>query len=104
MPLDAFRAAVIDAAVPALEGYPENQADLLAKYCEQCLTVMKFVNVTYRGVPLYGFAFAVDKHGGLMVMTQESRTVVTLYGGEAEIVKKEDAPEDVPDVPAMPGR
>lgn len=102
-PVGAFAEKVVRAAVSALEGYPENQPELLQKYCEHCVTVMKFVNTTYRGVPLYGFAFAVDKHGGLMVMTQESRTVVTLYGGEVRIAKKGEGPE-TPAVPDMPGR
>ena len=95
---------VVSAAVRDLEWFPENRADLIQAYCEHCRTVMKFVDVTYRGMPLYGFAFAVDRHGGLMVMTQESHTVVTVYGGEAVIVKKEDAPANVPDLPVMPGR
>ena len=104
VPAEDFRAGVLAAAVPALTGYPENRADLLTAYCEHCRTVMKFVHTAYRGMPLYGFAFAVDKHGGLMVMTQESRTVVTLYGGEAEIVRREDGPEETPELPPMPGR
>lgn len=102
-PFGAFAEKVIRAAVTALEGYPDNQPELLQKYCEHCVTVMKFVDTTYRGVPLYGFAFAVDRHGGLMVMTQESRTVVTLYGGEVRLAKKGEEPE-TPAVPAMPGR
>lgn len=102
-PLDAFAERVIRAAVDALEAYPENRENLLQAYCEHCVTVMKFVHSTYRGVPLYGFAFAVDKHGGLMVMTQESRTVVTLYGGEVRLAEKGEEPE-TPEVPIMPGR
>lgn len=102
--LDVFEERVTAAAAAAVEGYPENQPALLQAYCEHCRTVMKFVNVTYRGMPLYGFAFAVDKHGGLMVMTQESHTVVTVYGGEAEIVKKGEEPDTAPDLPNMPGR
>lgn len=102
-PIGAFAEKVVRAAVSALEGYPENQPELLQKYCEHCVTVMKFVDTTYRGVPLYGFAFAVDKHGGLMVMTKESRTVVTLYGGEVRLAKKGEEPE-TPEMPSMPGR
>ncbi len=101
---EVFMERVVSAAVRDLEGFPENRADLIQAYCEHCRTVMKFVNVTYSGMPLYGFAFAVDKHGGLMVMTQESRTVVTLYGGEAEIVKKREEPDGTPELPNMPGR
>ena len=101
---DVFEERVARAAAAALRDYPENQPALIQAYCDHCRTVMKFVNVTYRGMPLYGFAFAVDKHGGLMVMTQESHTVVTVYGGEAEIVKKGEEPDAAPDLPIMPGR
>ena len=104
LPADELAARVADAAEKALAGFPGNQPALMQAYCDHCRTVMKFVDVTYRGMPLYGFAFAVDRHGGLMVMTQESHTVVTVYGGEAVIVKKEDAPANVPDLPVMPGR
>lgn len=90
---------VASAAERDLADFPHNSAALLTRYCERCDTIMKFVDTTYRGMPLYGFAFAVDKHGGLMVMTQESHTVVTLYGGEAAIVGKRD-PEP-PDLPVM---
>ena len=99
----AFREGVLRAAARDLAGYPENQPELLSRYCEHCRTVMKFVRTSYRGVPVYGFAFAVDKHGGLMVMTQESHTVITLYGGEAEIVRGDDVPPTVPDLPKSPG-
>lgn len=102
-PVGTFAEKVVRAAVSALEGYPENQPALLQKYCEHCITVMKFVNTTYRGVPLYGFAFAVDKHGGLMVMTQESHTVVTLYGGDVRLAQK-DGEAEMPEMPRMPGR
>ncbi len=78
------------AAADALAGYPDNRPALIQAYCNRCETVMKFVDTVYRGMPTYGFAFAVDKHGGLMVMTQVSRTVVTVYGGKAEIVKDEE--------------
>ena len=93
---------VAAAAERDLAGYPDNRPELIQTYCRHCRTVMKFVNVTYRGVPVYGFAFAVDRHGGLMVMTQSSRTVVTLYGGEAVIAGKDDAPVEIPDLPPMP--
>ncbi len=102
-PVGTFAEKVVRAAVSALEGYPENQPALLQKYCEHCITVMKFVDTTYRGVPLYGFAFAVDKHGGLMVMTQESRTIVTLYGGDVRLAQK-DGEAGMPEMPRMPGR
>ncbi len=81
-------------------GYPDNRPAIIQAYCEHCLTLMKYVDVVYRNMPLYGFACAIDKNGGLMVMTQESRTVVTIYSGEATIVKKRDG--DDPDVPAAP--
>ena len=97
-----FERRVIRAAIAALEAYPENRSELLQRYCEHCLTVMKFVDTAYRGVPVYGFAFAVDKHGGLMVMTQESQTILTLYGGEAVIAEKRE--QEMPDLPRMPGR
>ena len=98
-----FAEQVVAAAVRDLADYPENRPELIAAYCRHCRTVMKSVNVVYRGMPVYGFAFAVDKHGGLMVMTQKSRTVITLYGGEARIAEKGDEPVEIPDVPAMPG-
>ena len=103
IPREIFAERVSAAAERDLAGYPGNRAELIQAYCRHCRTVMQYVNVTYRGVPLYGFAFAVDRHGGLMVMTQSSRTVVTLYGGEAKIVRKEDAPVETPDLPPMPG-
>lgn len=81
------------------EGFPENNAQLIQEYCNSCRTLMKFVDTAYRGMPVYGFAFAVDKFGGLMVMTQESRTVVTVYSGKAELAK--DEPQQ-PDLPLMP--
>ena len=94
---------VASAAQRDLAAYPDNRSELIQTYCRHCRTVMQYVNVTYRGVPLFGFAFAVDRHGGLMVMTQNSRTVVTLYGGEAKIAGKDDAPVEIPDLPPMPG-
>lgn len=99
---EAFARAVVRAAVSELPGYPENRPALLQAYCAHCVTVMKFVETVYRGAPLYGFAFAVDRHGGLMVMTQESKTVVTLYGGTVRLAQKENAPEP-PALPRMPG-
>ena len=98
-----FAEQVSAAAERDLAGYPDNRAELIQAYCRHCRTVMRFVNVNYRGMPVHGFAFAVDKHGGLMVMTQKSRTVITLYGGEAKIVEQGDVPEEIPDLPAMPG-
>lgn len=97
---ESFRRAVTDAAGEALAGYPENRSALIQRYCEHCDTVMKFVKTVYRGVPVYGFAFAVDKHGGLMIMTQESRTVITVYGGEVTPADRDDGPES----PAPPNR
>lgn len=88
------------ALAEALAGYPENRPAMIQAYCEHCITLMKHVDVVYRGMPIYGFACAIDKNGGLMVMTQESRTVITIYSGEATIVPKRDGSE--PDVPAPP--
>lgn len=101
LPAD-FAAAVCRNAAEAMAGYPENRPQLLQRYCEFCDTVMKFVDTSYRGMPIYGFAFAVDRHGGLMVMTQESRTVLTIYGGEAVIADKRDQqPPDLPPTPRL---
>lgn len=83
----ALLTSITHALDEALRGYPENRPALLQEYCGHCLTLGKFVDVTYRGMPLYGFACALDKHGGLMIMTQESRTVVTVYSGEASLSK-----------------
>ena len=91
---DTVEALAADAA-----GYPENAETLLTAYCEHCLMIMKFVDVVYRGMPLYGFCFAIDRQGGLMVMTQETHTVVFIYSGPAALAKSE--PES-PDVPMMP--
>ena len=99
---EEFRDRVLACAVRDLDNYPDDREDLMRQYCEHCGTIMKFVNITYRGMPLYGFAFAIDKHGGLMVMTQESRTVVTVYGGEAEIVRRGEEPVCTPDLPVTP--
>ena len=80
-------------------GFPENNAELIQEYTNSCRTVMKYVDTVYRGMPVYGFAFAVDKYGGLMVMTQETRTVITVYTGRADIAV--DEPQQ-PDYPLMP--
>ena len=103
VPGEDFARDVVRAAARDLSDYPENRSALMTDYCAACVTVMKYVEVTYRGLPLYGFAFAVDKHGGLMVMTQSSRTVVTVYGGDARIVPKDEVPVDMPDFPNMSG-
>lgn len=91
---------IVEELALLLREYPENRPTIIQAYCEHCVTLMKYVDVVYRNMPLYGFACAIDKNGGLMVMTQESRTVVTIYSGEATIVKKRDG--DDPDVPAPP--
>ena len=80
-------------------GYPENGAEIIQTYCNRCQTLMKFVDTVYRGMPVYGFAFAVDKYGGLMVMTQQSRTVITVYSGRADLAQ--DEPQQ-PQMPIMP--
>ncbi len=103
VPPEGFAAGVCRAAAEALEGYPENRPALITRYCEECATVMQYVRTTYRGVPIFGFAFGVDRHGGLMVMTQESRTVVTIYGGEAEITDKDGGLDMPPELPHVPG-
>ncbi len=90
----------VEKAVAGLAAdFPANNAEIIQNYCNRCRTLMKFVDVVYRGMPVYGFAFAVDKHGGLMVMTQVSRTVITVYSGEAVLAK--DEPQQ-PDMPLMP--
>lgn len=85
--VNASREALLDAIThrmaDTLAGYPENREALMDVYAKKCCTLGRPVDVTYRGMPLYGYAFAVDKHGGLMVMTQENRAVVTVYSGEA---------------------
>ena len=92
--------AEVEKAVRSLAAdFPANSADIVQKYCNRCRTLMKFVDTTYRGMPVYGFAFAVDKYGGLMVMTQISRTVVTIHSGEAPLAV--DEPQQ-PDIPFMP--
>ena len=93
-----------EAALASLaEGFPENSAELIQGYCNHCRTLMKFVDTVYRGMPVYGFAFAVDKFGGLMVMTQQSRSVVTVYSGRAELAQDEPQQPDMPIMPSMPG-
>lgn len=93
-------AADAEKAVRALAaGFPENSAEIIQSYCNVCRTLMKFVDTVYRGMPVYGFAFAVDRFGGLMVMTQHSRTVVTVYSGRAALA--EDEPQQ-PEYPLMP--
>ncbi len=82
-------------------GCPDDLPVIIQRYCEHCVTLMKFVDVTYRGMPVYGFAFAVDKHGGLMVMTQDSRTVVTVYTGEAALAVSEPEAPDMPPAPRV---
>ena len=91
--------SVVSAMAEDAAGYPENTEALLTAYCEHCLMIMKFVDVMYRGVPLYGFCFAIDRQGGLMVMTQETHTVVFVYSGPASLAKKEP---EAPDMPPMP--
>lgn len=96
----ASLAAEVEAAFDKLTaGFPDNNADIIQQYCNSLKTLMKFVDTAYRGMPVYGFAFAVDKFGGLMVMTQESRTVVTVYSGKAALAQ--DEPQQ-PDMPIMP--
>lgn len=79
--------------------FPENNADIIQEYANSCTTIMKYVDTVYRGMPVYGFAFAVDKYGGLMIMTQASRTVITVYSGHADLAV--DEPQQ-PDYPVMP--
>jgi len=75
--------AIVDRLSEMVSGYPDNREALLQDYALKCCTLGRMVDVTYRGMPMYGFACGVDKHGGLMVMTQENRTVVMIYSGEA---------------------
>lgn len=74
---------LIDRMSGIVAEYPGNREELLQQYALRCCTLGRMVDVTYRGMPLYGFACGIDKHGGLMVMTQENRTVVMIYSGEA---------------------
>ncbi len=75
--------AVCEGLVAIVAGYPDNRESLMQDYAFKCCTLGRMVDITYRNMPMSGFACSVDKHGGLMVMTQESRTVVTIYSGEA---------------------
>lgn len=78
-------------------GFPENLEERLQDYCNRSILLKKGVDVLYRGVPLNGYAFAVDRTGALMVMT-ESRTVITLHAGPVKLAgPKEEKMPDVPD-------
>ncbi len=79
----ALLGAICSRMVEILADYPQNRESLLQDYAYKCCTLGRMVDITYRNMPMYGFACSVDRHGGLMVMTQESRTVVTIYSGEA---------------------
>ncbi|MCD8117047.1 MAG: hypothetical protein LUE21_08040 [Oscillospiraceae bacterium] len=88
--------APVAADVAALtREYPANHQERMEDYCRLCLTLMNHVDVIYRGVPLYGFAFAVDKFGALMVMTQPGKTVVTIQNGPVSIASGDDPGEDM---------
>lgn len=88
--------APVASDLAALTGeYPANHQARMEDYCRLCLTLMNHVDVMYRGVPLYGFAFAVDKFGSLMVMTQPGKTVVTIQNGPVSIASKDDPGEDL---------
>lgn len=92
----------VEAALRKLAaGFPENGAEIIQGYCNHCRTLMKFVDTVYRGMPVYGFAFAVDKFCGLMVMTQETRTVITIYNGPAELAKDEPQQPEMPLSPRL---
>lgn len=79
----ALLEAICERMARIVAEYPENRETLMQDYAFKCCTLGRLVDVTYRGMPMYGFACSVDKHGGLMVMTQENRTVVMIYSGEA---------------------
>ena len=81
-------------------GFPGNLEERLQDYCNRSILLKKGVDVLYRGMPLNGYAFAVDRTGGLMVMT-ESRTVITLHSGPVKLAGPKDDP--MPDLP-NPGR
>lgn len=86
----AGRLWALGAAFPA-----EREARLQA-YCDRCVTLKKGVDFLYRGVPMNGYAFAVDRNAALMVMT-ESRTVLTLRTGPVRLAGPKDAPDlDLP--------
>lgn len=77
-------------------GFPENREARLQDYCDRCVTLKKGVDFLYRGVPMNGYAFAVDRNAALMVMT-ESRTVLTLRTGPVKLAGPKDAPDlDLP--------
>ena len=100
----ADRAALIEdiaARLSALAGgFPQNHEERLQDYCNRCVTLKKGVDAVYRGAPLNGYAFAVDRNGALMVMT-ESRTVVMLRSGPVKLAGPKQ--ETMPDMP-NPGR
>ncbi len=90
--------AVAEDVAALVRDYPQNHPERMEGYCNLCVTIMTHVDVVYRGMPLYGFAFAVDKHGSLMVMTQPGKTVVTITSGPVTIADKDD-PGDEIDLP-----
>lgn len=75
--------AICERLAAIVADYPGNRETLMQDYAFKCCTLGRMVDIVYRGMPMSGFACSVDKKGGLMVMTQESRTVVTVYSGEA---------------------
>lgn len=83
MDAEALLGAVCERMAQIAAEYPGNREALMQDYAFKCCTLGRMVDITYRGMPMCGFACGVDKHGGLMVMTQENRTVVTVYSGEA---------------------
>ncbi|MCD8088108.1 MAG: hypothetical protein LUE22_05940 [Oscillospiraceae bacterium] len=94
-PLEELMAPVASDLAALTGEYPANHAERMEDYCRLCLTIMNHVDVVYRGMPLYGFAFAVDKFGSLMVMTQPGKTVVTIQNGPVSIASKDDPGEDL---------
>lgn len=80
---EALLKAITERIAQIVAAYPGNREELLQDYAFKCCTLGRMVDIVYRGMPMSGFACSVDKHGGLMVMTQENRTVVTIYSGEA---------------------
>jgi len=82
---ESLLTALMNRVAEIVAGYPANREALLQDYAHNCCTLDHLVNVTYRGMPMTGFACGIDKHGGLMVMTQESRTVIFIYSGEATL-------------------
>ena len=79
-----------DKMAEIVAGYPANREELMQQYAFNCCTLGNNVSVIYRGMPVSGMAFSVDKHGGLMIMPTDSRTVIIVYSGEATILKKEE--------------